>query len=364
MRKQKGKRADGRYQVSIDLKSDDGKRHRKFFYSTVSLADAKKKRDRYMEDHTYSHPDGSLREWCDIWLTAYKATVSPATRDTYRASVNQICRFGIQGTTLGEMQIADIRPADIQMFVNSLAGTSRSNIQKQIVTLRQIFRTAVENKRIHTSPVGTLSRPKGTYKGHRVITAEEEKLIGEMWRSYHAGLWAIIMLYTGMRREEIAALDWKDIDMRKHMISISRAADLGHGGALKETKSVAGVRTVPILIPLEEVLRECHANVSGPVCTNQHGGPLTASSWLKAWRPFAAAVSEASGCEPITPHDLRYSYASMLYDNSVDVKTAQYLLGHSSITVTLNIYTKLSAGKKAASFQALRENVRSAVLPE
>lgn len=354
MRRKKNLRADGRFCVRLDIKEEGGRRVRKCFYSRISLADARAKRDAYMDTHPYNAPTGTLGDWAITWLDRYKSGLEPNTAEMYLAFVRLLCNYSVNGRLLGDMPIQDIRPSHVQMFMSSLVGCSRSKIRKAVLTTRQIFDSAVDNGLIFRSPVAsTLTVPQGTYTGHRMITPTERALILERWRERPAGFWYLMILLTGMRREELCALRWEDIDLTNGVIRIERASDLAHGGAIKRTKSESGVRSVPILHPLTDILAESPI-VSGAVVTNAHGGQITLSAFRSQWERFASIISEASGEPPIRPHDLRTTYCSILYEKGIDPKTAQYLLGHSSVNMTLNIYTKLSEERQRDNFAMLR----------
>lgn len=377
-RKKKNQREDKRFCVRLDIGKDaDGKRIRKSFYSTVSLEDAEKKRNEWIKlnpPETLPSDRGiTLSAWSERWLKAYKSGLAPNTFECYRRSAAALCRYD----GYGSMPITDIRHSHIQAYLTSLAGKSKSYIHSAKVTIRQLFSSAVSDGLIAKLPYDSLYAPKGTYSGHRVLLDWEKKAIEATCLMHRAGLWAIIMQYAGLRRGEMAALMWEDIDLANRTITVRRSADLNHGAVIKSTKSDAGERTLPILKPLYNVLCALPSR-SGFVCLSSKGQPLTKDSYRKGWESYMLVLERATnGIEPyndttgwrrdlvctapgykvasINAHDLRYTFASYLYDNDVDIKTAQYLLGHSSVDMTLKIYTKLSEEKKAKSINKLIE---------
>lgn len=131
-------------------------------------------------------------------------------------------------------------------------------------------------------------------------------------------------------------------------------------------KSDAGIRDVPIPKVLRNMLMEIR-KPSGYVCTNTSGEVLTESSYKRQWDSFRNYLNVCAGgqkgtgryvpritvIENITAHMLRHTYASMLFDANVDVKSAQRFLGHADIEVTLEIYTHLSEMKEEKSIEAL-----------
>ena len=201
----------------------------------------------------------------------------------------------------------------------------------------------------------------------RALTEKEVALITDNWRGHNLGPMAMIMLYAGLRRGEVIALEWSDIDFEKKVIHVTKAATVVKNVTrIKKPKSDAGIRDVPIPKVLRNMLMEIR-KPSGYVCTNTSGEMLTESSYMSQWNSFQSYLNVCAGgrrgtgkyvpritvIENITAHMLRHTYASMLFDANVDVKSAQKFLGHADIEVTLEIYTHLSEMKEEKSIEAL-----------
>ena len=369
------KRADGRYTCSLDIGTDaDGKRVRRVFYGST-VQEAREKRDEYVRGQLKKEPaqDGiTLSEWSDRWIGLYNSGIARRTRDRKRAALRQITN------ALGEHRLADITHADVQAYMNTREGKSRADISLHKGILFGLFDTAMLNHLITENPCVGLRLPKaGQYHGHRALDEQEQAVILAAAPHHRAGLWALLMMCAGLRREEMAALRWEDIDLEAGTISVSRAAEMDSLGSVKETKTEAGARIVPIPKPLREALERVPArDRHALVCVNASGGPLSLTAYRQGWssfmlvclrvangiRPYSTVQGWKSGSDArvtrgfaCTAHDLRYTYATVLYDADVDVKTAQYLMGHKDFSVTMRIYTQLSERKKAASIARLSE---------
>ena len=289
-----------------------------------------------------------------------------------RAAVKQVV------VKLGSQRIADITHADVQAYMNTREGMSRADIALHKGILVGLFETAKLNKLVTENPCVGIRTPKaGAYKGHRALESWEQSVILEAAPHHRAGLWALLMMCAGLRREEMAALRWEDVDLGAGTIAVSRAAEMDSAGSVKGTKTEAGVRIIPVPEPVRDALvcvpaRDRH----GLVCVNANGGPLSLTSYRQGWQSFMlVCLRVANGIRPYstvqgwrsssdkrvtrsfscTAHDLRYTYATVLYDADVDVKTAQYLMGHKDFSVTMRIYTQLSEQKKAASIAKLSD---------
>lgn len=382
----KKRRADGRMQVQIDLGVIDGKRRRKYFYGKT-LKEAREARDKWQADQErrerviVGDADITLAEWGAIWLASVEGTVQ---RSTHRAKVSAVnghnaFQFDFSAkhpVSFGSMRVRDIRPIHVQTYMRSLATMSKSTIATRREALKSLLNAAVANSIIDRSPWQDIKSPRGTYTGHRALDEQEQQTVLDTWAGHRAGIWALSMLYTGMRREELAALHVPDIDFDAKQIHIHTAAVLSERGRIKETKTEAGTRTVPILAPLLEPLRAfVGSRKSGAVFVSAVGEPLTETAYKRAWESYMRYLNLCAGgtdakrtknqngkavwiaakivTKPFTAHDLRYTYATMLYDAGVDVKTAAALLGHSDITMTMQIYTQLSARKQQQGIDAL-----------
>ena len=168
------------------------------------------------------------------------------------------------------------------------------------------------------------------------------------------------------------ALEWADLDFEKRTITVSKArAVYKNQASIKAPKTKAGVRVVPIPETLFNALNEVKKK-RGLVCPDMKGNVMSASALSSAWKTFINHLNECAGgikgtgpsqktvlvIDHITAHMLRHTYATMLFDAGVDVKSAQKFLGHSDIEVTLEIYTHLSKFKEEQAIQALDEHLK------
>lgn len=381
------KRDDGRVQVQIDIGiNEDGSRKRKYFYGK-SLAEARMRRDAWLEEQEqrkkFFKPDITMEEWGSMWLESVDGTTEAVTHRSKKYAVAQQNRFEYDGVALGSIAVKDLMPIHIQAYMRSLAGMSSGTIKQRRCVIKGMLSSAIANSIIDRSPWQGIKVPKGTYSGHRALESDEQKLVLDTWKEHRCGLWALTLMLTGVRREELAALDVRDVDLKNKQIHVHAAIAMADGGAAKSTKSEAGERVVPIFSQLYEPLRNhIGTRKNGLLFSAVGGQTLTATSFRQAWRSYMIALErKKNGIEPcgktagfrrdvigkrfekegkqyqrireFTPHDLRYTYATILYDAGVDVKTAAYLLGHADITMTMKIYTKLSARKKLQGLDAL-----------
>ena len=207
----------------------------------------------------------------------------------------------------------------------------------------------------------------------RALAQEEISLITKNWRGHNLGPMAMIMLYAGVRRGEAQALEWTDIDFENRVIKVTKSAcTFKNVTTIKPPKTKAGTRDVPIPNILYSVLEEIR-KPKGFIVKSAHGNMLTASSFKRQWESYLHYLNICAGgqngagpyihridvIDHITAHMLRHTYATMLFDANVDVKSAQKFLGHADIEVTLSIYTHLTKFKEDKAINALNAHLDS-----
>lgn len=363
----KARRADGRYQVSATVTDPQtGRSARKFFYGKTQKEANQKKAD-YIASISAAPvlSNATVEEWAQRWLETY-ATGGHSSQESHRSNVAKLVKH------IGKLRLADIRQYHIRDFAKLYSAYSKSSVTKLRHDTQNIFKTARQNRLIASDPCEDVKWEHAGSGTHRAIEEWERKLITDYWFVSAAGTWAMLMLYAGMRPGEALALKWENV--REDSIVITDARHFEDNAPVftdGRTKTAAGQRTVPIPPPLAPILAK-----RGPgdelVCKSASGGPITKSAYRKNWLSFMNHLENVlNGRDPdaqgvrkdiidrwqpmptIHPYDLRHSYCSMLYDAGVDVKTAQYLMGHASLDMTLKIYTHLSESKKARSYDQL-----------
>ena len=175
--------------------------------------------------------------------------------------------------------------------------------------------------------------PKGLPKTARETLSPEE--IEAVKKSRN--LFANFLLYTGCRRNEALAIQFKDIDFTKKTIAVNKAILwINNKPNIADTKSESGNRMIPLLSPLEELLKEKKYKKDDFIFSLD-GKPIERKQARSMWDKFRKDTGLS-----ITPHQFRHAFISIMYYAGIDIKTAQAIAGHSKADVTLNIYTHLS----------------------
>lgn len=308
----------------------------------------------------------TFTECADEWENTHDGVVEGNTMNAYRPHIKRAKEY-FEGE-----YIADITPDEVQSYVDNLASKrfARDTVHRGLNVVNMIFRYAITLKGspIRNNPCTAVSIPKGLSKKRREPPTADQ--IIKVTPDSTMGLFAYFLLFTGLRRGELLALKWDDIDRQNRKIKIRKAVSFtDNQPTVKERpKTAAGVRDVALLDILRDALPP---DGKGYV----FGGdkPLTATQFRKQWLSWCrsvglaeAEVTEHKGSNGhtykstkwyplVTPHQFRHEYASMLEDAEVSEFEAKNQLGHSSIMVTKDIYTHIRE-KKAGSAVADKLN--------
>jgi integrase len=232
---------------------------------------------------------------------------------------------------------------------------SASYIRLIHIIISDSLRIALKNKLIVENPAASVVLPKGRkQQNRRAITPKERHYILKTCETHRAGLFYLIMLYCGLRPGEVAALQWRNVDLKSRVLTVDSAVK--PDGSIGQPKSDSGFRRVPIPEALADVLEERSGTPFEFVCTNASGGRLTKSSMKQQWASFRRQLNIEMGCrtykgalvppypvaEDLVPYCLRHTYCTDLQAAGVPINVARELMGHSDISITSKIYTHSS----------------------
>ena len=299
--------------------------------------------------------NSTVSHWADIWLETYKAgNMTPKSFLTYRQKLD-----GYILPAIGRMKMKDVREPHLQRILNDERDRSFSHVSKLRMVIRSMFARAYSAGIINRDPAANLELPRTTKGTHRSITAQERAaILAVADRGEHNGcLWVKLLLFCGLRPGEAAALQWRDVDLENAILHIQRAKESG-SSTIKTPKTGAGVRDVPIPAHLLADLRKARRGPFEPVLHQAKDvrKPHTESSARTMWHSFKRLVDIEMGAqlfrnqviqhgepdelwETLTPYCLRHTYCTDLQNAGVPINVAKYLMGHSDISMTANIYT-------------------------
>jgi len=242
----------------------------------------------------------------------------------------------------GHKRLQDVERVDLQRFVDRLVadGMAAPTVMTTLLPLRAIYRRAVARGEVKDNPTRGLEMP-AIRRNIRVIPSPEaaEALLAALDGDDRI-LWATA-IYSGLRRGELTALRWEDVDLAQGVIRVRRGWDQVEGEIAP--KSREGRRNVPIPAPLRDALLE-HRMATGD---NGDIRVFRSASMVAKAVHRARKVWRAADLEPITLHEARHTYASFMIAAGVNAKALQTFMGHANIAVTLDLYSHLMPGTEA-----------------
>ena len=343
-------RADGRWEsrVMIGYK-DNGKPDYKSIYGKTKK-EAREKLKQFLDDRA-SGIDASHNyifcDWSEIWFEHHQDNITATTQENYRYTLR------ILNDYFGLRKLSDIKPYDVEVFLKGLRkeGRSDSCLAQCRGMLYQIFHKAEANDLIRKNPVrfADKMRSREPTKRKEAFTAEEVKLLMEKLPKDRIGISIRLLLGTGMRSQELLALEPRHIAEDGSMIQIRQAVNMVKGTAtVGQPKSRDSYRDVPI----PPNLRWCAIQLRTTNRTfvweaGKKDQPCNPSYFRDK---FKAAIGEIEGVRVLTPHSCRHTYVSQLQALGVDLPTIQSIVGHADIDMTQHyLHVQDSIRQKAVS---------------
>lgn len=335
------KRADGRY-VKTFVDPDTGKRISFYGQSEREI------NRKILEHQTKKEAGRTFREVAEEWWEQAEPELAVQSVSGYRVSMRRAVDF------FGDSYIGDITVPQLVRYLDTLGkqGLSQKTVAKARMVCNLIFKHAFLRGEIDTNRCADIPLPKGLSKTVRkAASAEDENII----RSLADDEWLVpfIALMTGMRKGEILALQWKDIDFEKNTISVTKSvAHDNNRPFIKEPKTEESVRKVPLLNSLKERLLSVPDRHPEHYLISLTDGksPISETQYQRAYARF----KERAGITA-TAHVLRHSFATVADESGVRPKSIQHILGHKQLSTTLNTYTEFREKQLADAADILNE---------
>ena len=317
------KRADGRYRKVVDGKTFYGETEREVYKKILEYTEKKEKGLLFSE---------VADEW---WSDSYDGFAAQ-TLKVYKPAYAEIL------DTFGVDRITEITPRQITAYYKSLAQRKLAykTVANRRTVLNQICDHAVAEGYILYNPCASAQMPRNLGKIERLPATESEE--SKVINTRHAWLFPKIALLTGLRKGEILALQWKDINFTEKVISVTKSVEyLGNVPHIKAPKTAAGVRYVPLLDKLAKEFETVRGEDSHYIISEDGGRtPITNKRYHTLYTNYQKEVGITA-----TAHQLRHSFATVAVEAGVEPKALQSVLGHTTIAMTMDIYAK--ARKKA-----------------
>ena len=329
----------------IDFYDNQGKRRWKTLPEGTTKGKAKELL-REIEDQLDKGvyiPDKKVPLFSEVssdWLEFKKANLRASTWEMYRGHLQY------HFEEIHNLKINRITTAIVEKFITfrQTSGYNLTTLRKLIVTFNQVMKYAVRHKYIDHNPVNVAERPRGKSehtenKEIRILSPDEIRMFLDSVKNQKYRTLFMVAVMSGTRQGELLGLKWDDIDWTTCQIQIQRTYNKGTWYKPKTRTSYRKINLGPCMInELKKWKLACPPNEMNLMFPNPTGAPLSQSNMLR--RYFKPALKAASIPE-IRFHDLRHTYASLLIDQGENIKYIQNQLGHSSPSVTLDVYAHL-----------------------
>ena len=298
-------------------------------------------------------PKASVRlgDWLSHWYQDYKKpNLRPNTQMSYERRIYQHII-----PALGEIPLDKLTTGDIQQFYTQAKqggrllrtelygeGLSDQTIRGIHTTLHGALKQAVEEHLIARNPADGCKLPSAKGREMQVLTPEEIQRL--LIQAREDGCYELLLLElsTGLRRGEICALQWDDLNFNTGALRVERQVHRVRGElVVSQPKTKASNRSVvlaaPVLGVLEAYQKTCTSRWMFPSPVKEDS-PMDPA----AVRKRLSTVLERADCKHIRFHDLRHTFATASLEHGMDVKTLSTIIGHVSSTTTLNIYAHVT----------------------
>ena len=361
-----------RYKVMYEVRTINGTRKRKSktFPENTNMKEIKAfvrtVEKQYEDDDVGLNYDRlSFRQFFKIYEDSYMMKhLSPTTSSNYMQMAynkkNGFLEF------LGDIQLSKLNAIHLQRYVDFLvdSGQSAKTVKNRMMCIHGVIDKAMQLHYINKSYnfVGDVIAPKIVKKQIQSYNEDEVKKLLELVDKDacdNVKLLIYLAVTTGMRRSEMNALRFDDVNLIERTINVNKARVYQHRGkcVVKETKTASSVRVIPITNTLCTLIKKARNDYykkmfakgedfvdSKALFTDDCGNPLRSETLSNEYKDFMD--SHADEIRYLNLHALRHTFASLALKNNADIKSVQSILGHADASTTLNTYACAYEDKK------------------
>ncbi len=346
-----GSRCDCRlgYQAQV-YSAREGRTIRKTFRSLADARAWRAETQSALNRGAHKAPSRvTVPEAIEEWLEGARAgVIRTRSGDPYKPAAIRGYKLSFDSQIIprfGALKISELSRAEIQDLVDELLAKCKAprTVRNAVMPLRALYRRLVSRSEVLINPTIGLMLPAIRERRERIARPEEAKELLKALSPTDRPPWATA-LYAGLRRGELRALRWEDIDFEAGLIRVERGWDPEVGPI--DPKSRAGKRRVPLASPLRSYLAEHRLRSEGDsddlVFRGRGGKPLAPDALIER----ARMAWEKAGLEPILLHECRHTYAAFMIAAGVNAKALSSYMGHSTISMTLDRYGHLMPGNE------------------
>jgi integrase len=358
-------RSPGKWAIVLDVADPvTGKRKRKWHAFSGTKREAQTECARLvaaMSGGSYAEPaKTTVAQFFERWLAHMASQVAPRTHERY----SELALKNI-APLLGAVRLSSLRPEQIgTAYAKALAngrrdgagGLSPRTVHHMHRILRQALAEAVRWRMLTTYPADLVNPPKVERRSMQTYNMPETAILIEAARGTRIFVPALLAVLCGLRRGEILALRWRHLYIETGQLAIAESLEQTNASLrFKETKS-GRARTVALSATVLAELRAHRAeqaqqllrlgirlNPETLIVGREDGEPMQPRSLTHEWQKLVSRRKLRS----VRFHDLRHAHATHLLASGVHPKIASERLGHSSVGITLDLYSHVTRGMQA-----------------
>ncbi|KQQ30938.1 integrase [Methylobacterium sp. Leaf125] len=373
-------RSPGRWAIILDAPDQEtGKRRRKWHSFAGTKREAQKECARLiteMQGGDYVEPGKeTLAKYLDRWLDNMRSQVSPRSHERYA----ELARKNVV-PLLGSVILTKLRPEQISAAYSKAlvsgrrdgsGGLSPRTVHHMHRILRQALSQAVQWRILARNPADAVGGPKVEKTKMRALDAHETAQLLAHFRPTRMFTPVLLGALCGLRRGEVTALRWRAVDFAAGQLAIVESTEQTHRGTrAKETKSGRSRRVALPSIVADELRRQrirqaeellklgVRLSDDDHVFAQADGMPVQPNSLT---HEFTRILAQSSALPRIRFHDLRHSHATQMLASGIHPKIAQERLGHSSIGITLDLYSHVMPGMQEDAAAKVDAAMRAAI---
>ena len=341
------KRPDGRWEARYTVHGSQGPKRKTLYGRTRhEVAD---KLARALSDRaqglTFEAGSLRLREYLDRWLPDIRGTVRQHTWERYE----QIVRVHIE-PTLGRVRLKDLTATHARRLYREKLddGSSPRTVQYIYTTLRKALQDAVSDGLIPRNVADGIKAPKAKKKEINPLSPEQARAFLEAVRGDRLEALYSLAVQRGLRQGELLGLRWEDVELEAGTLQVRRTLALTKEGHVFEPPKNGKGRSVELTQGASEALRNHLARQLAEMKTSgdryQDQGLIFPGEHGQPMRPYTLTgklerILKRAGLPRIRFHDLRHTCATLLLSKGVHPKFVQELMGHATISITLDCYS-------------------------